>query len=151
VALGSTGIRIIEFRRSHLKQISAIERAAFGDGAYSQEMFLQLHQDCRDLFFVARCSGLIAGYIVTCAHAAKAEIVSIAVGPKFRNKGVGRALMLHTFRKLKARGVRTAELMVRSTNVESIRFYRSFGFVRTRKVAHYYEDGGDAWRMKKLL
>jgi ribosomal-protein-alanine N-acetyltransferase len=151
VAAASRRIQVTLFRRADLRSVLKIESDAFGDEAYQRELFLELQQECGDLFFVARYSGLIAGYAVSCARGEKAEIASIAVDPKYRNKGLGRALMLRTLNKLKTLGVRTAELMVRSTSVATIRFYRNLGFSRVRKVAHYYQDGGDAWRMKKIL
>jgi ribosomal-protein-alanine N-acetyltransferase len=147
----SVRVQIVPFRRSQLLRIMAIESATFADEAYDKEMFLELYRNCSDLFFVAKRSGHVAGYMVTCAASGKAEIVSIAVHPKHRNTGVGKAMMEHTLKKLKARGVRRVELMVRSTSAASIRFYRSFGFSRVRRVARYYQDGGDAWRMKRLL
>jgi ribosomal protein S18 acetylase RimI-like enzyme len=41
--------------------------------------------------------------------------------------------------------------MVRSTNTEGIRFYRTFGFLSQRRVARYYEDGGEGIQMRLRL
>ncbi|MEO8131150.1 MAG: GNAT family N-acetyltransferase, partial [Bryobacteraceae bacterium] len=79
------------------------------------------------------------------------ELVSIAVDPDFRTLGVGAALMKHTASVLKRRRVYSWHLMVRINNEPAIRFYRRFGFVRSRTVRGYYENGGDAWRMRTLL
>ncbi len=37
--------------------------------------------------------------------------------------------------------------MVSTTNAPALRFYRQYGFVRTRLVKRYYGAGRDAWRM----
>jgi [ribosomal protein S18]-alanine N-acetyltransferase len=145
------GIRIEPFRWSQIRRILAIENAAFPREAYEKELFLELHRDCADLFFIAKQSGRIAGYIVTCTTRGGAEIISIAVDPLCRKRGLGAALMRHTLRKLRSRGIRTIRLMVRSTNAEGIRFYRSFGFLRERRVARYYEDGGEGIQMRLRL
>lgn len=144
-----TEIQIRRFRRADLRQILEIESAAFRDQAYTKEMFIRLYRHCADLFFVTRRSGRIVGYAVTCAESGRAEIVSIAIDPGHRRLGIGRLLMQHTLRRLKALGVRKVHLAVRSTNTAGIRFYRTLGFSRTRKIARYYEDGGDAFLMKK--
>jgi ribosomal protein S18 acetylase RimI-like enzyme len=38
--------------------------------------------------------------------------------------------------------------MVSTANAPALRFYRQFGFVRTRLVKRYYGAGRDAWRMR---
>jgi ribosomal-protein-alanine N-acetyltransferase len=144
-------IKVSRFRLYQLKRILEIERASFPEGPFQREMFRDLYRNCADLFFVARLSGRIAGYIVTCSDGERAEIVSIAVDPKYRNTGVGRALMQHMLDKLVASGVRQLDLMVRPTNREGVRLYRSLGFSRFKKVTDYYEDGGDAVWMRKNL
>ncbi len=37
--------------------------------------------------------------------------------------------------------------MVSTANAPALRFYRQYGFVRTRLVKRYYGAGRDAWRM----
>jgi ribosomal protein S18 acetylase RimI-like enzyme len=114
-------------------------------------MFRELHRDCTDLFFVAQRSRRIAGYMVTCRSAKKAEIVSVAVDPALRRLGVGSGLIRHTLAELCRYGLRQVELMVRTTSEDAARLYRSLGFTHVRRVRRYYEDGGDAFRMRKVL
>lgn len=139
------------FRRYHLSRILRIERTSFASEAYSKAMFLQLYRDCGDLFFVARQSGRIAGYMVTCRAGDRAEIISIAVDPAYRRYGVASALIEHTLKRLRALRVRAVDLTVRPHNLAAITLYRSFGFARLRRVKGYYEDGGDAIRMRKVV
>ena len=143
--------RVFRARFAHLRSILAIERASFGDDAYTAGMFRELFENCGDLFFVAKRSGRVAGYMVTCVARGRAEIVSIAVEPGRRKSGIGRVLMKHTLSALKKCRVRKLTLMVRLTNIDAIRFYRRFGFIRSRTVARYYEDGAAAWRMQRTV
>ncbi len=79
------------------------------------------------------------------------EIVSIAVDPRLRRLGIGRALMRQTLRALVFEGAESAALAVRESNLDAIAFYESFGFERARRVPDYYEDGEAAVRMKLKL
>lgn len=110
-------------------------------------MFLELYRDCGDLFLVAKRSGRIVGYMVTGIGWRKADIISIAVDPEYRNMGVGRALILYTIKKLRELGAGRLELTVRTTSAAAIRLYRSFGFCPLKTIAHYYQDGGEGLRM----
>jgi len=91
--------------------------------------------------------------MVTCiggrSASSRAELVSIAVNPKNRGKGIASALMDSTLRRLRRRGVCRFHLMVKVTNTAAIRFYERYGFHKSRIVRGYYEDGTDGWRMAK--
>lgn len=141
---GEMAVRISRFRLTQLGRILAIENAAFPDEAYSRQTFLELHRECGPLFYVAKWGRGIAGYMVTAAEQGRAEIVSIAVDPAARGRGVGTALMRRTLSRLRRLGIGRLDLMVRPTNAAAIRFYAGFGFRRVRRVAGYYDDGEDA-------
>jgi ribosomal-protein-alanine N-acetyltransferase len=144
-------IQIRTFRPSDLDRIMKIERAAFSRESYTRKMFLQLYRECRDLFVIAKRARRIAAYMSTCADSTQAELISIAVDPKWRKLGLGSALMRHTLAALKTRKVRRVILMVRTANTEAVRFYRRFGFTRVGRVPGYYEDGAAAYSMRKRL
>jgi [ribosomal protein S18]-alanine N-acetyltransferase len=89
--------------------------------------------------------------MVTCRNREKAEIVSLAVNPDYRRRGLAGALMHSTLRSLRRTGARRVSLMVRPANHAAHTFYRSFGFRRVRLARGYYEDGGDAIIMARAL
>ncbi len=149
--MGDRHANVVPFRRWHLKRVLEIERASFGEEAYTREMFLNLARDCGDLFFVARSAGRVAGYIVSGLRADRAEVISIAVDPACRGMGLGKALMSRTLRDLERRGARRAGLMVRASDAAAISFYSGFGFRPVRRVADYYGDGGEALRMVREI
>lgn len=145
-------IEIRQFRKSDLTRLLQIENLCFPSEAWDRQLFLEYFARYPNLFLVAKFGRRIAGYAITCAGRERAELASIAVDPAFRAHGVGAALIKYTAVELQRRQVRHWCLMVRITNESAIRFYRRFGFVRTRTVRGYYEAGGDAWRMSwKLL
>ena len=126
-----------------------IERACFGPDAHTPALFREWRATDGSVFLVARVGRLIAGYALGFGSEGAGEIISIAVAPAFQGTGVGGALMKSLLERLGAAGARRVELMVRRANAPAIRFYRAFGFRRVRRVANYYEDGGDGWLMRK--
>jgi [ribosomal protein S18]-alanine N-acetyltransferase len=141
------------FRLSDLDRILEIEHASFRKDAYDRNLFADFHHKCGDLFLVALKDRKVCGYMVTCLCGGeaedRAELVSVAVDPTRRGKGIATALMASTVRRLRRRGVGRFHLMVKATNRAAIRFYEGYGFHKTRTVRRYYEDGRDGWRMEK--
>jgi ribosomal-protein-alanine N-acetyltransferase len=144
-------VRTSRFRLEQLDRIMEIEAAVFPEESYNREMFLDLHHKCGELFFVARWAAEIAGYATSCLERGGGEIVSIAVDPRLRRHGIGRALMRQTLRALAVAGAEFVSLAVRESNAGAIAFYDSFGFERVRRVPDYYHDGEAAVRMKLRL
>jgi len=138
-------------RLSDLDRILQIEHASFGLDAYDRNLFADFHHKCGELFLVAAKGRNICGYMLSCIGAksasSRAELVSVAVAPKHRGKGIASALMDSTLRRLRRRGVVRFHLMVKVTNKTAIRFYEGYGFHKLRVVRGYYEDGADGWRM----
>ena len=149
----STAFSIRLLRPSDLDRILEIEDASFGEDAYDRNLFADFYHKCGELFLVAVRGKSVCGYMVTCTcgrtPADRAELVSVAVDPKHRGKGIASALMDSTLRRLRRRGIAKLRLCVKVTNLPAIRFYEGYGFTRTRIVRKYYEDGADGWRMAK--
>ena len=143
-------VQIRKFRAGDLQRVLALERVTFPEGPYTKAMFRELYRDCGGLFLVAVRLRRIVGYMVTCVDKAQAEIVSIGVDPACQKMGIGTQLMEHTLAALEKRGIRRMELMVRTTNKGGARFYRRFRFRSAGRIDGYYEDGGDAFHMKRI-
>jgi len=142
-------------RLSDLDRILQIEHSSFGKDAYDRNLFAEFHHKCGDLFLVAVKGRSICGYSIACTGGRtalnRAELVSIAVDPKHRGKGIASVLMDSTLRRLKRRGVVRFHLMVKVTNQTAIRFYEGYGFQKGAIVRRYYEDDADGLRMLKVL
>jgi ribosomal-protein-alanine N-acetyltransferase len=144
-------VRVTRFTPRHLPRVLEIESKVFPEDAYSREMFLDLHADCGDLFFVAHAGGRVAGYAVSCASRHRAELVSIGVDLRNRRQGIGSALLARTVAELRQHGARRLELAVRAGNRKAIAFYRRHGFQTVGRTEGYYEDGAAALRMALRL
>ena len=142
-------------RLSDLDRILQIEYESFGKDAYDRNLFAEFHHKCGELFLVAVRRGNICGYSIACiggkTASTRAELVSIAVDPKLRGKGIASALLDSTLRRLRRRGVTRLLLTVKVTNEAAIRFYQRYCFQNGPIVRGYYEDGADGRRMAKSL
>jgi ribosomal-protein-alanine acetyltransferase len=134
-----------------MSAVLAIEHVSFAGDAYPESLFRLYAADRRTLFLVACAAGRIVGYIIARVDRWGAELVSIAVGPAWRNQGVGRALLTAAIRRVLRRKAKSIRLMVHVNNIRAAEFYRRYGFRSIGRVRDYYEDGGTAIRMRLAL
>jgi [ribosomal protein S18]-alanine N-acetyltransferase len=134
-----------------MSAILAIEQVSFADNAYPESLFRLYAADRRTLFLVAAKSDGVVGYIIARADRWGAEIVSLAVHPSARQRGIGRALLNAAVRRMMRRKAHSVRLMVHLNNTTAASFYRRQGFRSVGRVPDYYEDGGTALRMRLRL
>jgi ribosomal-protein-alanine acetyltransferase len=144
-------IAIRGFLTKDLSRIVAIERQCFGEDAWPRALFENYASSRSRLFLVAVVENTIAGYAVASVERGRTELDSIAVARRYRGRGIARRLLADIRRKVIGAGVTTMALMVRTDNTQAIRLYRQLGFIRTRTVPAYYEDGAAAWRMRAVI
>lgn len=142
---------IRHFRPGDMDRIAAIESASFGNDAYDRNLFAAFFHNCGDLFLVALRRGVVCGYIITCLRGDRAEIVSIAVHPASRGRGVASALLESTLRRLRRRRAARVVLMVKAGNAPARRFYEKYRFEKVRLVRRYYEDASDGILMARQI
>jgi len=129
---------------------------------YTDFFFIELHQRFPETFVVAEENGEVVGYIMCRIEygfsnfgfkglAKKGHIVSIAVMPDFRRKGIGAALVNEAMNGMQLYGAKQAFLEVRVTNGPAVDLYKKLGFEVARTINGYYADGEDAYVMSKKL
>ncbi|WP_460126217.1 GNAT family N-acetyltransferase [Stetteria hydrogenophila] len=80
------------------------------------------------------------------------HLVSIAVMPAYRRRGIGKALLSETIRVMRdVYKVDAIYLEVRVSNKPAISLYEKLGFRKVRIAHAYYADGEDAYIMVKRL
>lgn len=136
---------------SDFHQIVKVELSSF-ERPYSPDLiFLLLHLH-HNTFYVASASEEVVGYVVgakrndCCGH-----VISIAVKPEWRRKGIGSKLMVTLLNAFKKKGLKKALLEVAVSNKVAMVFYRSIGFEVTALLRNYYPWGEDAYLMSKEL
>lgn len=129
---------------------------------YTDFFYIDLYQRFPETFIVAEEDGEIVGYIMCRVELGlsnigfkgllkKGHIVSIAVLPQYRQKGIGKALVSKAMEGMLLYGAKQCFLEVRVANTEAISLYKKLGFEVTRTIHGYYADGEDAYLMSKKL
>jgi [ribosomal protein S18]-alanine N-acetyltransferase len=97
-------------------------------------------------------SGRLRGFVLARLTADEAEILTIAVEPSARGKGVGRALLAENLRQAARAGARTMFLEVDLDNAPALALYERFGFSKVGERIGYYrrKDGQRATALVML-
>ncbi len=139
-------IRVVSER--DLADIFKIELEAFGKKAYPKWVFQQGMKLLGRTFIVAELDGRAIGYVMAHAKGRTGEILSIAVHPKHRRKGIGKLLMKEIIKKLQNEfGVKRIKLQVKVSNKPAIKLYERLGFKIGTRLKKYYSNGEDAYEM----
>jgi ribosomal-protein-alanine N-acetyltransferase len=140
------------FEKEDIPQVAALEKQLFSD-AWSEVLFVSaFHRlDFYGLILEEQSASgsRIIGYLCGNHLFEQAELAVIAVEKTAQNKGYGKKLLDTFLEAMSAFGVTDIFLEVRLSNLAALHLYESRGFVKTRLRTGYYEDGEDAWEMKK--
>lgn len=136
-----------------LNQVVQIERSSFAD-PWTEESFRRLLGGHPAIFQVIECPPdfRVAGYVIAFAVGEDAELLNVAVEPKFRGKGLAGQMLDAVLMELGGRGVRTAFLEVRESNSAARALYGSRGFTEIGRRRNYYRRPvEDALVMRRIL
>jgi ribosomal-protein-alanine N-acetyltransferase len=154
-------IMLRKFAVNDLASVTQINTACLPEN-YTDIFFVDLYRRHPETFVVAEEDGKIVGYIMCRIEmglsnfglsgvAKKGHVVSVAVLPEHRRKGVGKALVLKALDGMRGYGAKQCYLEVRVTNQEAISLYKKLDFEVARTVHGYYADGEDAFVMSVKL
>lgn len=79
-----------------------------------------------------------AGFLLGRAVAGEAELLTLAVAPDARRRGLGRGLVARFLYQARLRGAESAFLEVSAENAPAIGLYESAGFTRSGMRRGYY-------------
>lgn len=153
--------KLRKFTPKDLERVTYINRACLPEN-YVDYFFMDLHERFPETFIVAEENGEIVGYIMCRIEIGlsnfgfggfikKGHIVSIAVMPQHRGKGIGQALVTKAMDGMRLYNAKQCFLEVRVTNTTAISLYKKLGFKITRTIHGYYSDGEDAYVMSREL
>ncbi|MGI0046870.1 MAG: ribosomal protein S18-alanine N-acetyltransferase [Nitrosotalea sp.] len=125
---------------------------------YSDYFYESLLAELPEAFLVAEVEKKLVGYIMCkieygfsnfkkLGFVKKGHVVSIAVLPDYRQKGIGRVLVEESMAGVKLKKSDELYLEVRCSNNEAIRLYEKLGFTIKQRLKAYYRDGEDAYLM----
>jgi ribosomal-protein-alanine N-acetyltransferase len=151
-----------KFTPNDLQKVMSINRVCLPEN-YTDMFFIDLFQRYPETFIVAEEeNGQIAGYIMCRIEVGlsnfglggltrKGHVVSIAVMPESRRKGVATALLNKAMEGMSYYKAKQGYLEVRVTNEAGIALYKKIGLDVVRTITGYYSDGEDAYVMSKKL
>ncbi|MBA2587082.1 MAG: GNAT family N-acetyltransferase [Alphaproteobacteria bacterium] len=90
------------------------------------------------------------GFVLARAADGEAEILTLAVAPQARGKGLGRALLQAAIKKARSIGVQTMFLEVGIDNPAAMALYAGLGFTKVGMRKGYY-SGTDALVLRLSL
>lgn len=125
---------------------------------YSDYFYESLLAELPEAFLVAEIERKLVGYIMCkieygfsnfkkLGFVKKGHVVSVAVLPEHRKKGIGRVLIEEALTGVKLKKSDELYLEVRCSNNEAIRLYEKLDFVIKQRLKAYYRDGEDAYLM----
>jgi len=151
------GFRIRESIRSDFPTLLSIDQECFAQKiAYDAEELTYFMNRPHSRTFVAEVDRRIVGFLLNDiealdGHPPIATLVTLDVLEFMRRIGIGAALLDHSERTLRGRGVSRYRLQVDVSNSTAIGFYRRSGFLMLKTLKGYYGDGADAFLMEKML
>ncbi len=132
----------------HAAALAAIHAASFSAAEAWDEAFFAAQLRRPGTFGLLHpAGGLLLGRVA----ADQAELLTFAVTPESRRRGIGRALLAAALAGAAARGARVMFLEVSAANPAGLALYEAAGFRRLGRRRRYYEDGTDAIVLKRLL
>ena len=144
-----------------LEAVTNINRICLPEN-YTDFFFVDLYRRFPETFIVAEENGKVIGYIMCRIEVGmsnfglsglikKGHIVSVAVMPDDRRKGVGQALVNTAAEGMRLYNAKQCYLEVRITNESAISVYKKLGFEITRTIRSYYADGENAYVMSREI
>jgi [ribosomal protein S18]-alanine N-acetyltransferase len=148
--IGRTEPSIAEARERDAAVIAKLHAESFQRG-WSEE---EIHRLLTDRNVVGHCltaGRTVIGFILSRLAAGESEVLSVAIAPTWRGRGLARPLLDLHLRRLAGLGARAVFLEVGEDNAPATRLYRKAGFYEVGRRSGYYERGATALVLRRDL
>ncbi len=146
----SKGLELAAAGHGDLPAIDLIERASFVEARPLATFAAELERAIARLV-VAKIDGRVSGYCNYWLVLDEASLLSIAVHPDHRGRGIAGALLEHLLAEATNAGCLQVLLEVRRSNQPALALYHRHGFTVSYQRRAYYSDGEDALVMIRRL
>jgi ribosomal-protein-alanine N-acetyltransferase len=119
---------------------------------YNPSLFNYFYETFPEGFWIAEKIHKTVGFIVggkTITDTAR--ILMLAVSQKHRKIGVGSILLKNFLRAMSLQNIKHVELEVKTENKQALKFYQNHGFKVEEIIPKFYQNGEDAYLMKKVI
>ena len=105
------------------------------------------------LTWVAELDGAVVGCLVllTRRDSRSSRVYSLVVAPQARGRRLAERMVRAAEAETRRLGLEAIRLEVRADNAPALGLYAKLGFVRSKSLPAYYEDGGDGLQLRKPL
>ena len=107
--------------------------------------------DGRGVFALVADEDDLSGFILARVAAEEIEILSVAVSPDMRQRGLASRLLAQACHRAIAEGAARIFLEVAAANLPARNLYKKYGFHEVGRRKAYYEDGDDALVLSAAL
>ncbi|KUO14258.1 hypothetical protein AQJ58_02830 [Streptomyces sp. DSM 15324] len=109
--------------------MARLDEQAFPHGPYPFFVLRQLITAFPDFLLLVEEDSEVHGYVLaTSPHEAQSWILSLAIAPALRGRGLGRQLMTGILSRLRVQGTHSVWLSVEPGNEKAVALYLSLGF-----------------------
>ncbi len=130
--------------------IAAIHAASFPRG-WGEVEFQRLLADRAVVTHRVTAGRQVVGFVMSRTAAGEAEILSVAIAPAWRGRGLARPLLDLHLRRLAGLGTRALFLEVDEHNTPARRLYDHAGFYEVGRRQGYYGSGATALVLRRDL
>ena len=132
-----TEYRVLPLTEEHWSAAALLERDCFGEEITAQAFGRFADAPANHYFCVVNETGEMMGYGGISLVADEAEIITVAVAPLYRRRGIARCLMEHMLR-LADQARASVYLEVRESNIPARNLYAALGFSDAGVRKNYY-------------
>lgn len=136
-------INIRLMQKEDIGEVEHIERLSFSSPWSSQFFSLELKKKNFAYYWVLEFNQMLVGYAGYWKIQDEAHLVTFAIHPSYRGRGLGKVLLTHILRDARKKGIKRVTLEVRESNQPAQHLYERFGFKKIAIRPHYYHDTGE--------
>lgn len=133
-------IKIRRMRKEDIPEASQIERLSFPNPWSSNIFSVELEKEDFAFYYVMEYQYSLVACGGYWKIGNEAHLITFAVHPSFRRKGLGSQLLQHLLKEIEKQNLDKVTLEVRSSNSTAQKFYQKFGFKRIAVQPQYYID-----------
>jgi len=133
-------IKIRRMGKEDIPRASHIERLSFPNPWSSNIFSVELEKEDFAFYYVMEYQHSLVAYGGYWKIRNEAHLITFAVHPSFRRKGLGSQLLQHLLKEIEKQNLDKVTLEVRSSNSTAQKFYQEFGFKRIAIRPQYYID-----------
>lgn len=139
-------------QRADIRSLLALEAQFPSDALKRRNLGYLLRRSTAEVWVYEMNGDVVAEMVLLFrARSRVARLYSLVVDPAQRGRGIGRALLALAEDTARSRRTGVLALEVRTDNAQALALYRRAGFEVVERLDDYYDDGTEAFRMRKRI